>query len=210
MKKLVLVAAVLFLALTACKKKEDPALLKAAPEQGEVDCSKNETMKELNDLKNVPEVLDWLKEHGERICSENLYLCIEERHVIEQEDFDNYVSDHPDNHPVEKSYTMTWGDISTFIKENDMACYSKFVGFTFNKDEVSLKSVNFTASESCYSVPLLRGIADRHNLGNSDSLTFVKAMLPDPSKPTDKIEKVLIKYVGSASTSYYDLSDDPR
>lgn len=77
------------------------------------------------------------------------------------------------------------------------------IGFVFSGYSVKLKAMPFTLSQSCYSVPMLRGVKIANSLTRSDNLTFTKGM--KVVSGTAK-EVVLIK----AGGNYYDLTDDPR
>lgn len=210
MKKMTTLILAISMMICGCKKKDAVEPMPFMTKSTVVDCENNPVMKELNSLPTNEAVLDWLRQHGNKICSDSLYLCIEDRHIITAGTYERYVSAHPDNNPAIRNYSLQWGDIENFIESNEMACYQKYLGFDFKGGNITMKSLPFTESETCYSVPLLRGIQQRHKLSATDNLTFTKAHIPDPARPGIHIEKVIIKYVGTSGTSYYDLCDDPR
>lgn len=59
---------------------------------------------------------------------------------------------------------------------------------------------------TCYSIPLLRGIAEKHQLNSTDNLIFTKARLRVTENGINYYKDIIAFRV---KNDYYDISDDP-
>lgn len=211
MKKILTLLLVIAMA-AACKKKEPETSLPmplASPMQDI--CEDNTVWRELQEITQQAEVLEWLAEHGHKICAENLYECVARRHVMKKSEYENAVNLHSDNVPYPKEYSLKWKTMADFFTSQSINCYEKYIGFTFNSGSISLKALSYTNAESCYSRPLFEGIKRAHGLTDSSNIVFAKGMIPvSGSSPATTREAVLIKVTSGANTFYYDMTDDPR
>lgn len=201
--------------LTGCETTtETPAVNQSSPQTANTmvfDCWSNPYIMGLKSMRQFDTMQVWLEHNGDVICDEQLYSCMAQYHIISQLEYDTAVGIHLDNHPTLMDYPLTWGAIDTFIANNEIYCYDKYIGFTFTSGIMSLKILSFTNTETCYSVPMLRGIREIHGLTATDNLVFTKGMMVIPgSSPSAYREVVLIKVTTTTGTAYYDITDDPR
>jgi len=206
MKKIIYLAVLTLIAACADSKKEVPVA--AEPKQN--DCENNPTMKLLAGMGYSDRAV-WLSQHGKIICDEKLYSCIEEDHSVCKKEFDSLAQRHPTNQSGNiKTYPKKWEELKKYIDGTGIGCYEKYIGFKIKNGDVEFSTLPFTKKETCFSVPLFRGIAEAHP--DADELSFTQAMIEirDKNGIEEEMEKVIFMVGEKGKVYYYDISDNPK
>jgi len=206
MKKIIYLALIASMLACADGKKEVPVVAK--PKQN--DCANNPTMK-LLDKMNYSDRAVWLSHHGKIICDEKLYSCIEEDHRVSKEEFDSLALRHATNQSGNiKTYPKKWEELKEYIDGTGIQCYEKYIGFKITNGDVEFSTLPFTKKETCFSVPLFRGIAELHP--DADEVSFTQAMIEirDKKGIEKAMDKVIFMVSEKGKLYYYDISDNPK
>ena len=156
----------------------------------------------------------YLVDHNSEFCDINLRSCVEENHRFRfKKDFIEAVNLYAQENPndINRYYSVTWDELEREISfyESGIAyhCYSKYLSFEVSSDD-KFKHIfidRFNEEVSCYSIQLLRGIADKYNLEPFDTFTFVKARV----RSSQYLEEYRDIFAFTVKGNYYDISDDP-
>ncbi|MFC7772496.1 hypothetical protein [Flavobacterium sp. GCM10027622] len=227
MKKTVLLA-LLTMTMVGCKDKENKDGDSTKPSATEqtvtecevtssegfknlpVDCQNNELIRGLLCAEEQDRVA-WLQSNGQKICTQNLYECIEPIHRIKNADtFEVFAGAHPENKVKIKYYEIPWKKIKETLA--GVSCYEAYLSFDAATDKLELKKVkDFTTETSCYSLPFLISLEQLYQLKDTDTLYFTKAKVDVTiNQQSTAMEKIIFK-IGkdNLEAAYYDLSDFP-
>ncbi len=158
----------------------------------------------LLDQVDTNQQVDWLKKYGANFIDLKLYKFVEERHAISQTEFDQMTSNFWDDEVMYKD--VAWIDLQGIIGTN---LYQNYLGFGFD-DKQTVTDINYEMegfgldkAKSYYSPVLLKSIVANHNLGDTDTFSFTKAIT------TSNAICIVFKIKSGSQDYFYNIITDP-
>lgn len=149
---------------------------------------------------------EWINENGNLLCTGDLQTCVEQSHRISGNDFEKYINDHVANAGGPVYYNKTWEQVENIIGEVD--CYEKYLLLSIDGSNLDMELGAFSTSQTSYSAVFLKQIKTQHTLSPTDTISFIKAMVPIGTGTSTK-ESIIFKIGKSTTNQYYDISDFP-
>ncbi len=207
MKKVTLLLLVFLGIFLSCKKETQVSSSKVDAIQDSTLCE--ELKKEIQGSTPEERAL-WLFQNPQKFCNPKVYLCSEETHNIGVGKYNEIVLSYLNEYnQAPKYYPFTWSEINNMIRvkeqESDYNCYKYYLCIEdIDNNDCKISLVNkFSLDKTCYSIPLLKGVASVNSLKPYDTFVFTKANVTFTGF-NSKVE-----YVFSVKNNFYDLSDDP-
>lgn len=209
MKKTVLFLFLLSLAI-ACKDKSNGCKNCSVNTQKQGECT---SLDDYNKETTITGKADWLRKFGGNVCVYTLYKNALKSHTIP--DITKFTINN------NSSFKKDWTEINTMTK--GFSAYQKYLSFdldTINPADIRINKIktvsNFNDTIPCYSLPLLRAIAEENNF--KVTFEFLNATLKN-----DLAEEVGIMIIIKTTSisidakgatknivTYYDYSDEPK
>lgn len=197
MKKLLILLS-LSVMLNSCKQKE------AAPEStkktkiqpmtaARPDCSFFDPLETMNSSEQVV----WLRENQKEACLDKYDICREIAHTISEENYRAGLAAYwEEKPPIYSKFELS------YIKGLATTTgYEKFVGTSFNGDNIQLAAVtNFKENPVCFSFPLFYSLEHLYTLDPKQNFIFTKAIIGGH-------QTIVFQIAGTSK--YYDMAQYP-
>lgn len=206
------------LALFGCKPKTEETETMAEPKKEAVGTTAEPNCTILDDVEGTAEQqAEILLADPEKYCDHELRACIEDRHNVGFDRYDDAIKLYRKTYPTAKPdyYAVKWAEFDSEIEKFEARisynCYADYLSFELNTDGTyKYKFTNhYSSTISSYSIPLLRGIEDKFKLVPDDWFVFSKGrIIVAVAEDGTVTYKDIILF--TVKGNYYDISDDPK